>query len=258
MTLAHSNAATYDIELAWGGKLPSMGDFVWSDGRTTLRTELDGWLLGGMHQFRLTHGDDWQSTFDQAPMWNFIMPEHALEQGCVAGCVSPSCDRVGRRFPFIVAYGFPTGLPDWLFPKMVGLVPSLLSRTGMLLFNGIRRRWPKEMLVSLIEDALRGWKKSLPALQQGPHAPPNDSVIMNVLMSDTHESNAPTTVPHDRFTSFPWNDVASHLAAGSAGSFWWTNGAGNANLKAFSYGVHPDAALMNWLFGRPSATTRNL
>ena len=253
MTPAHSNADAYDIELAWGGKLPSMGDFVWSNGHTALRTKLDGWLLGGMQQFRLAHGDNWQSGFDQAPIWNFIMPERTLDQGCVAGCVSPSCDRVGRRFPFIAAYGLPDRLPDWIFSKMVALVPSLLSRTGMLLFNGIRRRWPKEILISSIQQALSGWQKSLPALEQGPHAPPNDSIIMNVLMSDAHESNT-ATVPNDRFTSFPWSDVASHLAAGSSSSFWWTNGAGSASLKAFNYGVHPDAALMNWLFGHPLAT----
>ena len=249
MASARSSETARPIELAWGGKLPSMGDFIWSDGHTALRAQLEGWLLNGMHQFRLTHGDNWQSGFDEAPMWNFIVPEGALDQGCVAGCVSPSCDRVGRRFPFIVTYGFPGGLPDWFFPKMVNLVPSLLSRTGMLLFNGIRRRWPREMLIPLIEQALAGWQELLPPLGRGPNGPPNDSIIMNVLMSDSIGSNSTVTVPNDRFTSYPWSDVAAHLGVGSPNSFWWTNGAGSASLKAFSYGAHPDTALMNWIFG---------
>jgi type VI secretion system protein ImpM len=248
-----ANAPAPFIKLAWGGKLPCMGDFVWSDGSMTLRTQLDGWLLGGMHQFRLTHDDSWQLGFDQAPLWNFILPVGAWDQGCVAGCVSPSCDRVGRRFPFIVAYGLPQSLHAWFFSKTVNLIPSLLSQTGFLLFNGIRRRWPKETLIPLIEQTLTDWQQSLPWLEQGSNAPPNNSAIMDVLMSGSNEGAAIATVPNDRSSSFPWNDVASHLGAGSSNSFWWTNGAGNARLKAFSYGSRPDGALIAWLFGRTTA-----
>jgi type VI secretion system protein ImpM len=229
-----------------------MGDFVWNDARTPLRTQLDGWLVSGMHQFRLTHGDNWQAGFDQAPMWNFIAPAGALDQGCVAGCVSPSCDRVGRRFPFIVAYGLPGRLPAWFFSKTVNLVPGLLSRTGVLLFNAIRRRWPKETLIPLIKQALLSWQESLPPLERGPAAPPDDSIIMNVLLGSSSDSNAAPTVPNDRFSSFPWGDAAAHLGADSSNSYWWTNGASSASLKAFTYGGHPDGALMTWLFGRSS------
>ena len=255
MRFARSSAATTacPIELAWGGKLPSMGDFLWSNERTTLRTQLDGWLARGMHQFRLPQGDNWQPGFDQALMWNFIVPEGIWNQGCVAGCVSPSCDRVGRRFPFIVAYGLAAPLPAWFFSKTVNLIPSLLSRTGVLLFNGIRRRWPKETLIPLIEQELLGWQALLPVLKQGTDAPSSDSVIMDVLLGDTTGNNATATVPNNRFSSFPWNDVIDHLGAESASSFWWTNGADNAQLKAFSYDAHPDNAIMTWLFGR-SAT----
>jgi type VI secretion system protein ImpM len=226
-----------------------MGDFIWSDGHAALRSQVDRWLLGGMQHFRLTHAQNWQSGFDQAPMWNFVVPKGVWDQGCVAGCVSPSCDRVGRRFPFIVAYGLPADLPAWFFPKMVNLVPSLLSRTGVLLFNGIRRRWSKEMLIPLIEQTLAGWRGLLPSLEQGPEASPNGSIIMTVLMNDAGSNDTATTVPHDRFSSFPWDDVVSRLEAGAPGSFWWTNGAGSARLKALNYGSYPDAALTNWLFG---------
>jgi type VI secretion system protein ImpM len=252
MTMGPARFSTVvrSVELAWGGKLPSMGDFIWSNRRTALRTRLDSWLFSGMHQFRLTHGDNWQSGFDQAPMWNFIVPEGMWDQGCIAGCISPSCDRVGRRFPFIVAYELPERLPAWFFPKAVDHVPSLLARTGVLLFNGIRRNWPKGTLVPLIEQALVSWQDLLPLPGQDTNVPPNDSIIMDILMSDTGSNNAAATVPHNRSLSFPWNDVANHLGVGASSSFWWTNGAGNASLKAFSYDTHPDGTLMTWLFGR--------
>jgi type VI secretion system protein ImpM len=250
MESARPSIADCSIELAWGGKLPSVGDFIWSDGRTALRTRLDSWLVGGMHQFRLTQSDNWQSGFNQAPMWNFIIPQGIWDQGCVAGCISPSCDRVGRRFPFIVAYGIPVSLPAWFFLKTMNLMPSLLSLTGALLFDGIQCRWLKRTLIPLIEHALVSWQALLPVLKQGPSTSSDDSAIIDILTSDATGSNATTAIPNNRFSSFPWNDVANHLGTESCNSFWWTNGAGNANLKSFTYNARPDNALMTWLFGR--------
>ena len=60
------------------------------------------------------------------------------------------------------------------------------------------------------------------------------------------------TLPNDRFSTLPWTDVASSLKSDYAMSFWWTNGAGNASLKAFTYNAHLDGALLSWLFGRPA------
>ncbi|MDR2155543.1 MAG: type VI secretion system-associated protein TagF [Burkholderiaceae bacterium] len=251
MESAHATAPF--IKLAWGGKLPCLGDFVWSDGPLTLRAQLDGWLFGGMHHFRLTYGDNWRLGFDHAPLWNFIVPEGAWDQGCVAGCVSPSCDRVGRRFPFIVAYGLPEGLPAEIFSKTINLIPRLLSQTGVLLFDGIRRCWPKETLIPLIEQTLTNWQRTLPWLEPSAEALSNDSAIMDILSSGARGNTAAAATPtlsNDRSLSFPWSDVASHLGVGASNSFWWTNGAGNARLKAFSYNTHPDSALTTWLFGR--------
>lgn len=248
MELARSSTPSASGVVAWGGKLPSMGDFVWSDDRNELTSRLDAWLLLGMHQFRLTQGDHWQTAFDHAPMWNFIVPAGGLSSWCVTGCISPSCDRVGRRFPFVVAFG----VPSWHLSKTVDFVPSLLSQTGALLFNGIRRRWPRETLASLIQQAFSGWSTSLRPAEPDTQSQTDASDILTVLMADKIDQNQLTTVPNDRFNTLPWNDVANHLGSHSSTSFWWTNGAGSASLKAFIYGAQPDGALMTWLFGRPS------
>jgi len=252
---SNSNPPAYAIELAWGGKLPSMGDFVWSDTGTPLRTGLDGWMLAGMQQLRLTLGASWESSFNAGLMWNFIAPAGALGPGCVAGCISPSCDRVGRRFPFTVAYGLSPRAPAWYLSKAVEALPSLLSRAGALLLHGIRHQWPRDTLVTLLGQALDTWQESLlPVAPPSLNALGDDSVILNVLMGDNICSDdEASTLPNNRFTTLPWFDAASSLIAAADTSFWWTNGAGGAPLKAFTYGARLDGALMTWLFGRRSA-----
>jgi len=239
-----TSTSAHSIELAWGGKLPSMGDFVWSSGRTSLRVQLDNWLMTGMQQLRSTLSDSWESSFDQAPMWNFIVPANVLGPGCVAGCISPSCDRIGRRFPFATTYG----LSARHLSKVMDAVPGLLSQTGFLLFHGIRRQWPRETLATLLDRALANWNASvLPAAR-------NDSVILNVLAKENNSTHGDAAAPavFDRFSSLPWSNVEDSLIVGSTTSFWWTNGAGGAALKAFTYGTHLDGALMTWLFGHSS------
>jgi type VI secretion system protein ImpM len=251
-----TNVALCSIELTWGGKLPSAGDFIWSDRRTPLRTQLDNWLLTGMQQFRSTLKDNWESCFDQAPIWNFIVPKDVLGSGYTVGCISPSCDRIGRRFPFIITYAFSTCVPTWHLSKVMNTIPSLFSRTGVLLLNSIRRQWPRETLVTLIQETLDCWKKSLQSIEQtGLCASHNNSVILHVLAGENKngENDDVSTIPHDRFSSLPWADIENSLTNDTTVSFWWTNGAGGAPLKAFTYGTFLDGTLMTWLFG--SSTT---
>jgi type VI secretion system protein ImpM len=274
MENVETNASAYSIELAWGGKIPSVGDFVWSDGYTPLRAQLDKWLMTAMQQFRLSDG--WKSSFDQAPMWNFIVPANVFGSACVAGCISPSCDRIGRRFPFAVTYGLSPRAPEEYLSKVMDAMPGLLSQTGFLLFNGIRRQWPRETLATLIYQALTNWKEAqLPVEQIGLGTPHIQSVILDVLEVESNNSTntvsslktpspediskennissdkSSQTVP-DRFSSLPWNNIASSLSANLDTSFWWTNGAGGAALKTFTYRSHLDGVLMTWLFGHSS------
>lgn len=238
--------------VACGGKLPSMGDFVWSTPDPELRGPLDAWLQTGMHQFRLAYVDQWQAMFDNAPLWNFIVPAGGLSKDCIIGCLSPSCDRVGRRFPFVVAFPLPSRMAPWQMTSVVNSTPVLLSRVGLLLFNCIRRRWPMETLVSLIQQSFVDWHTSQSNAHGHLDIETGDSDILTVLMDGSIDTDKAATLPNDRFASLPWSDVASNLCAPAAMSFWWTNGAGNASLKAFTYSAHPDGTLLAWLFGRPS------
>lgn len=238
------------IRLRWGGKLPSVGDFVWSGTEAAGRVRLDDWLIAGMRQFRLTHGDSWNRSFDQAPLWNFAIDAGQTGGECLAGCLSPSCDRIGRRFPFVVAYGLSSSAPAWYWTQAVQALPRLLSRTGALLFDSIRRQWPRETLVGLLEQSLAEWQDALPvqlgAAQGGVRG---DSVIMDVLFGAPGGDDEIPTAANDRASSFPWGNMSEQLRCGSGTSFWWTNGAGQAELKAFAYDAPLDGNLVAWLFG---------
>jgi type VI secretion system ImpM family protein len=287
----HDLALTYPIDLVWGGKLPCMGDFVWSEERSVQRTALDHWLLTGMQQFKTTLGDSWQTCFDLAPMWNFIVPSNTLGPGLITGCISPSCDRIGRRYPFAVAYSIAADAPNWYLSEVLHEAPILLTRTGVLLLNGIRRQWPRENLITLIKEALASWIDTLefPANQTkttklaekklSSNTQTTSSTILSVLagdynaddttvqnhshnhkeclgessqtnIDDDYDDDDAVTVPNNRYSSLPWHDAIRSLLAHSPTSFWWTNGAGGASLKAFTYGSHLDGSLMTWMFGR--------
>lgn len=239
--------------MACGGKLPSMGDFVWHSPNSEARTTLDTWLQASMHQFRLSYNEQWQNLFDAAPLWNFILPPGGLSHDIVVGCISPSCDRVGRRFPFVVTFAVRRSLPPRVLADVIHATPTLLSHTGILLFNGIRRKWPMETLVSLIQQGVNDWRYAF-STTHGPLALETiDSDILSVLLhKDDMTGGEAATLPNDRFSTLPWTDVASSLKSDYAMSFWWTNGAGNASLKAFTYNAHLDGALLSWLFGRPA------
>jgi len=234
-------------ELAWGGKLPAMGDFVWSAERTQLRAGLDHWLESGLQQFRLCVGDPWRTAFDQAPMWNFVVPSRALAASWVAGCISPSCDRVGRRFPLVVAYRFPEAKEGAALALVMGALPELLSSTGAILFQGISRSWMRDALASALDSNFVHWPGNMgsPATEAE-----STSDIMDVLLGTSgHADGHITTQPLRRNHSFPWSDMARSFDPHSATSFWWTNGAGGAPLKAFTYDGPLGGLPMAWLFG---------
>ena len=240
-----------EVELCWCGKLPAVGDFVWSTERTPSRMALDEWLQSGVHHLRASQGDEWQAHFDHAPVWNFLVPARVLGDGWAAGCISPSCDRVGRRFPLSVAYSFSQLTARATDCMKSETVPELLAITGNVMYQAIRRAWTREALASALENALRQWQDSMlemPARQDRPPSAP--SVILEVLTSTAPDHQYGTTQPVSRTKSFPWPDVARTLTQQSGPGFWWTNGAGGAPLKAFTYDNRLDGPLMSWLFGR--------
>lgn len=83
------------------GKLPAHGDFVARGLAPDRRDRLDRWLAAEMERARARWGEDFDGLYNVAPVWHFVEEDGA--SGWSGGILCASMDRVGRRFPLVVA-----------------------------------------------------------------------------------------------------------------------------------------------------------
>lgn len=237
------------IDVVWGGKLPSHGDFVWSARRDGARVVLEEWLQAGMLQGRSQFGDGWGEQLAHSPTWNMLLPSRiAGDNRIMVGCIAPSMDRVGRRYPFVVGYALPESVVLTSTAVLMEL-PSLLNMTGHHIHSVIQRSLPRSGIDDVWMNVMAQWSSVFPA--SAAVDPPAGSDILEILgHASTLESEEQRTRPVVRGASYPWPDIARSLLEKDCPSFWWTHPAGGARLKAFSYESGMDGTLMTWLFGR--------
>ena len=240
------------IDIVWGGKLPSHGDFLWSGKRDPVRVMFEDWLQVGMLQGRSQYGDNWGGQLAHAPTWNMLLPSRVAGDGkVVVGCLAPSIDRVGRRYPFVVGYAFPESVVLTSAAVLLEL-PALMNAVGHQIQTAIQRSWPRNSLEGIWEQVLGNWEAgfSFPS-SDAAETPTSGSEILDVLgQAGGLESEEQNTRPVVRGASYPWPDIGKALLDKECTSFWWTHPAGGASLKAFSYDAGLDGPLMTWLFGR--------
>lgn len=87
----------------WFGKLSSLGDFAsrrlppdWVQG-------CDRWLSAGMAFGERQRGEAWWPAYLAAPVWRFAWAPGVMDSQWWFGVLMPSCDKVGRYFPLVVA-----------------------------------------------------------------------------------------------------------------------------------------------------------
>jgi type VI secretion system protein ImpM len=89
------------------GKLPSQGDFVSRRLPWEFTSAWDDWLQQGMQASRAALGERWLELYLSAPIWRFHLAPGVCGPMGWRGLFFASVDRVGRYFPFTLA--FPTG-----------------------------------------------------------------------------------------------------------------------------------------------------
>lgn len=89
------------------GKLPAHGDFVRSRADVAFVAAWDGWLQQGFAASRATLAADWESAYQNAPIWRFCFGPNICGRDPMIGVMMPSQDRVGRRFPLTVFHPVP-------------------------------------------------------------------------------------------------------------------------------------------------------
>lgn len=81
------------------GKLPTRGDFVRSGLSPALVSAWDGWLQSVLP----ARSAPWPADDATRPCWRFALMAESCGPSDVSGVVLPSLDRVGRRFPLLLA-----------------------------------------------------------------------------------------------------------------------------------------------------------
>ncbi|TDG22174.1 type VI secretion system-associated protein TagF [Paraburkholderia silviterrae] len=212
------NGARHGAELAlpaWYGKLPGAGDFVGRRMPGALARTWEQWLSQGMAAGRAR-------LEAHAPLWSFAIPAGSGDGWVQLGCVAPSCDRVGRRYPLVVAQPIaPAGaVRDRAHEGRGADARSALAGADVRI----------RLMSAIVRDAIRS------AL--GP-----EDFDMALAQGIQYDAGAPAAAGG-------WPNLWEYFDPNGMTSFWWTDaGDGAPRTDVHTGGL--DAALFERLFGEP-------
>jgi type VI secretion system protein ImpM len=86
------------------GKVPEVGDFVSRRLPQGFIQPWDQWLQDAISYSREQLGQEWLEFYLTSPIWRFALSAGVAGADAWAGVMMPSVDRVGRYFPFTLAY----------------------------------------------------------------------------------------------------------------------------------------------------------
>lgn len=218
----------------WYGKIPGAGDFVNRRLPHELARWWERWVQQGMSTMRQHGADDIERYYTVAPVWNFLIPAGAGAACVQAGCLAPSCDRVGRYYPLVVtqpirAVDYWSGLPDAADP--------FYRLIGSALLNAIRYAQSPGHLEQALAHArlLPGCAVAAAGGSGRSHEPPR-----------SHRQDAAPMAA--------WPGLSQYFDPYGATSFWWTNRIDGSPLRTHAHTGTPDARLFARLFGAPQSS----
>jgi len=88
---------------AWYGKLPALGDFASRRLPGGMIDRWHDWVGSALVASRSALGEDWTARYEAAPAFAFLVGPGVLDLRAWTGVMMASADRVGRRFPLMVA-----------------------------------------------------------------------------------------------------------------------------------------------------------
>ncbi len=191
--------ALFARRFAWFGKLPSAGDFVSRRMSYAVRQFWDGWCAAGMDALKAgssaTGLDVWGST----PQWAFVLPAQPGIDAAQLGVLAPSCDRVGRVFPFVVAA-----------PLAPNDHAMLLDRAGWL---GVA--WGQ-----VVTEAQRS-RLSIEVVDAGLQAALAEALASACEQDDDDRTTLPMGLDPDP-SSLPWPELSRTFDWRGSASYWWS------------------------------------
>ena len=88
----------------WYGKLAPLGDFAQRRLPAEFVQRTDAWLSSAMSASRDQLGERWLDVYLTAPVLRFAWAPGVVDTQWWFGLLMPSCDKVGRYFPLLIAH----------------------------------------------------------------------------------------------------------------------------------------------------------
>jgi type VI secretion system protein ImpM len=191
---------------AWYGKLPSMGDFVSRRMPYPLQQFWDRWCAAGLESLKAGSLASGWAVWRGSPMWAFLLPEQAEVPLSQLGVFAPSCDRVGRIFPFLVTLPLPSERTASFLPSAASLV---LAWAEVVAQAQVSRQGIDELDTAL------------------------EAALAAVLMNPASAEDSERTLPHGMNPStLPWSDLPSSFDGQGRESFWWSVPPASSRFRA--------------------------
>ena len=182
--------------LAWFGKLPSAGDFVSRRMDYVVQQFWDQWCAAGVDALKAGSTATGLAVWGATPKWAFILPVQPGVNTGQVGVLAPSCDRVGRVFPFVVAVSLTYDQQTVLLDRAALLGPAL------------------GQVIALAQESRLG----MDAVDAGLHA----ALAKTLGQTPEPESDNTTTLPRGMSLSLPWPDLSRNFDLHGSESYWWS------------------------------------
>lgn len=181
---------------SWYGKLPGAGDFVSRRMPYALQQFWDRWCAAGMEALKAGNTASGWEFWRGTPKWAFLLPEQPGIPFGQFGVLAPSCDRVGRNFPFLVTLSL---LPD----NIASLLPRVAS-LGLAWCDAISQAQLGRQGIDMVDARL-------------------ESALADALATGAEADDADRTLPHGMNPSIlPWPNLVNTFDAQELESYWWS------------------------------------
>jgi type VI secretion system protein ImpM len=197
------------LPFAWFGKLPSSGDFISRRMPYALQHFWDLWFGAGMEALKARNRDSGWGVWGTTPHWAFLLPAQPGLPSAQFGLWAPSCDRVGRNFPFLAT----TPLEEPVRAQLLPRTGAIALAWSAVIAESMQARQPAEQVDMALAAALA---EELAA------APPG---------ADTN-----TTLPRGVSPkNLPWPELVSTFDECGTESYWWSVPPAQTGFRAHTH-----------------------
>ena len=194
---------------AWYGKLPGSGDFISRRMPYGLQQFWDGWLAVGMESLKERRPVSGWAVWGTMPKWAFLLPCQPGVPIAQLGVLAPSCDRVGRVFPFLATTAVVADNLSLVLPR-AGAISLAWSE---VIAHAQTTRSQVETIDLRLAD-----------------------VLATTLAEVAPISDGDVTLPQGVSpTSLPWPGLAETFDIGGSESFWWSVPPASTGFRAITH-----------------------